>query len=414
MLADKVKNTIEQYHMLKHGDRVVVAVSGGVDSAALLDMLLRLKNDYSLELIVAHLNHNLRGKDSRSDLFFVKSLSEKYGLEFIAKTLNKGTLKAKGQSLQAEARRARYRFFETVIGQTGADKVATAHTADDQAETVLMRLIKGAGARGLSGIPAKRGHYIRPLIEVTRAELERHIKENHLSFVLDKSNSDRRYLRNSIRLDLIPYIEKHYNPNIKEALSRSAILIARDEGHLRREAQRAFTDVMVDRTRDDMVLDRKKLISLDEAICARIFLLGLNVLGVDTEGFYNPHFETFLKLLKGKRPNASFNLPCGVRIVREYERIVLTLKEKTAQKKTVEKILVVPGMTEAPELASLFKTSVLRKKPSLNNRDKQVAYLDMDSLEKPLIVRTFRPGDRIAPLGMKGRKKVKEIFIEKK
>ena len=247
-MIEKVKETIKHFAMVEGGDHLLVAVSGGMDSVALLHLLMALREPLDIQLTVCHLNHSLRGEESIRDEEFVRSLAESLGLAFEGGREDlRAITRERDGSLQEVARAVRYAFFEEVALRTGATKVALGHTSDDNAETVLMRFIKGSSARGLRGIPPVRERYIRPLIETGRGEVETFIRERGIEYVEDSSNRTMNYLRNRIRGELIPFIEEKYNPNLRETLNREASVIARDDDYLSCEAERASGGVVVER-----------------------------------------------------------------------------------------------------------------------------------------------------------------------
>src|SRR3990170_7905509 len=204
--------------MLSGGQTVVAAVSGGAGSVVMTHLLLELSEELGLRLIAAHMDHGLRGEESRRDHDFVKGLAKRLGLEFVSKRLKKGELKGLGGSPQEAARVKRYAFFSDVALKYKAQRVSLGHTSDDQAETVIMRLLKGSSLSGLSGIPPVRGVFVRPLIQSIRASIEEYAREHGIAFVTDYTNLTVKYLRNRVRLELLPKLAKEYNPSIKETL----------------------------------------------------------------------------------------------------------------------------------------------------------------------------------------------------
>jgi tRNA(Ile)-lysidine synthase len=410
MLA-KVRDTIERHGMLSGKETVVVCVSGGVDSAVLLHVLSKLTDEYSLKLVVAHLNHNLRAKESSRDLNFVRTLAKGLGLKFAGKTLRAGELKKAGRSVQEAAREKRYAFFEETAVKFGATKIALGHTEDDQAETVLMRLLKGSSLTGLTGIPAVRGRFIRPLIEVSRAEIEDYAQKAGIKHVLDSSNLKDKYLRNDIRLNLIPYLMKNYNPNIVETLARTASVLRADDDYLEQVARTVAPSLVLEERKGGVVLERGKLAALHEALSSRVFLFAAELLGKRAE-ISSTHIKSFIKIIKGEKPNATADLP-GVRIAREYGRVIVSLPE---DRKPVffKATLKVPGSTVVRGAGAVFKATLLKKGPSSLAGGEKTAYFDLDEIEGPVTIRQIAPGDKMAPFGMKGTKKLKDIFIEKK
>lgn len=407
-----VRESILKFGMLKGGERVLLAVSGGADSTAMLHALHALKDELGLKLAVCHLNHNLRGAESERDFNFVKKTAKGLGILFEGKKLKPGELKKlKGESLQAAAREKRYAFFEEAAGKRASDRVALGHTLDDQAETVLMRLIKGSGPEGLSGIPPVRDRFIRPLIETSREEVEGFLRDRKLGYIIDSSNLLPKYLRNDLRLNLIPLIRKKYNPNIIEALARAGFTLSEENDFLRTVAKEALSAAVLERKKDKLVLSRKTLLELHGAILSRVFFEAAALL--ERRGdVYGAHLDSFLKLVKGDNPGSAVDLPEGLKIFREYEKVIFTTAP-AADRKPFGRALKVPGTTVIEEAGVSLKASVIRKAPS-SFGSPDIVYFDYEKLPKPVMVRQFEPGDRMVPFGLSGHKKLKEIFIEKK
>ncbi len=415
----KALNTIKKHGMLSHGRTVVAGVSGGIDSMAMLHVLMRLQGRYGLKIRVCHLNHNLRAGESRRDHDFVRDFCGKNGLEFAGRTLRKGSLKNLEISLQEAAREKRLAFFHEIAFKAGASAIALGHTLDDQAETVLMRLIKGSSLNGLSGMSATRGKLIRPLIDVSRAEIERYAKENKVPHVVDSSNLKPDYLRNRLRLRLIPYIKRNFNPNIIPTIARTACSLKRDDDFLEGISEEALKNAVILRERDSVVLSRASIEKTHDAVKARVFLKALRGFFdyAGDDGFSSAHVSAFLNLLSGKSPDAELDIAHGIKVKREYEKIILSRglsRHKPKSPEYFEAYLKIPGITTVKSAGFAFISRIQKTMPKDLGKDKDRAYFDYDKLVFPVLARSFKHGDRIAPLGMKGHKKVKEIFIEGK
>ena len=420
MIVDKVKKTIRDHAMIDRGDAVLLCVSGGVDSMALLDIFLSIKDDLNLSLSVCHLNHNLRGAESARDQRFVEKVVQEKGLEFYTRTLSEGELTGTGGSIQDRARVARYAFFIEAATKLGAARIALAHNLDDQAETVLMRLLKGTSLKGLRGIPAVRGPYIRPLIEAARAEIEEYAKVRGVEFVEDSSNESTKYLRNQLRLELIPLLEKDYNPAVKEALSSLSASLKRDYAFIEHEAELLFA-----RAREDdqdgvgagrLAFSRKLLVEAPDALSTRVFLRAVEEVKGDTLDFYAVHVDAFLSLLASIDPGASVDLPGGLRLRRVYEEVILEAEAEDASADVYDVELALPGDTPLGGTCETFKAEILDGASRIEE-DNHTAFFDLDSLsaiDAPLRVRCFRPGDRMRPMGLRGTKKLKDIFVDDK
>lgn len=410
-LIQQVKKTIKEWKMLSGGETVIAAVSGGADSVVMLHVLLELSGELGLKLIVAHMDHGLRGRESTRDHDFVRDLSGRLSLEFVSRRLEKGELKGLKGSAQEAARLRRYAFLEETAAKHKAKRVALGHTSDDQSETVLMRLMKGASLSGLSGIPPQRGIFIRPLIQSTRSSVEGYARARSLAYVIDSSNLTTKYLRNSVRLELLPYLEKKYNPSIKEALARTSLVLSRDDEFIEGAASRAFSRALVRKKADAVVFDRAKLLRMHRALCSRVFLRAVHGLGLEAD-LSSAHVDAFYGILTGASPNASIALPGGVAARREYTMLVVS--KAPPQGATGEISLTVPGTTVTGGLQAIYARII--RPPRKFATGPEVAWFDYDALVSAggLSARPPRPGDRITPFGMTGTRKLKDIFIDAK
>lgn len=416
-MIKKVRDAIRKYRMCDAGDTVAVAVSGGVDSVVLLHALTEAAKALSLKLVVCHLNHNLRGRESGRDLAFVKGLSKRLGLRFAGARLKAGELSGReGVSLQALARAKRYEFLDAVARRHGARKVALGHTLDDQAETVVMRLIKGSSLKGLSSIPPIRGPFIRPLIETSREEIEGFAADNGIEYVIDSSNLSDKYLRNDIRQNLMPLLKREYNPNIAATLSRVATALRLDDEFMDASARAALKKALLSTGRGPVVIDCAALLSLHPALVNRAFLIAARPLCPDAEAWFTSvHIDSFHALVSGVKPNASIDLPGGLRAVREYGRVIVTAAGKKNPRRSV-RTLKVPGTTVIRDAGYSFIAEVVEKAPRNIEAGPWSACFDYGAVAEAggVRIRQMEPGDRMSPMGMKGSKKLKDIFIDAK
>lgn len=417
-LASKVRATVLRLGMLSPGDGVVVAVSGGADSVALLHLLLELRDEFDLCLEVAHLQHGLRGEEGREDALFVQSLAESLGLPFHLKEVDLPVLKAEKRrgNLEALGREARYRFFAALAGERGLGKVATAHTRDDQVETLLMWLLRGSGRKGLGGMPPVQKlrwaevSVIRPLIEVSRWEVLSYLAARDLEYRTDRTNLDTGLLRNWIRLKLLPGLREAIDPHIDERLAQLGDLMREEETFLDGVARERLGLVV---RREE--LERQPLLRETKAMQRRIIRLWLAEKLGDVRGLAFRHVEEALRFVNEGPPQGSVSLPGGWSLVREYETLRLARAERK-QRRPAEYSYPLPSVGTIVIREAGMKIHVSRDYPSLENypRSEAEALFDLSSLPEPLTLRNFRPGDRFQPLGMKGHKKVKELFVEKK
>lgn len=415
MLIKEVKKTINKYGMLTRGDKVLVAVSGGPDSVALLYLLYDLSSELELSLVVAHLNHGLRGEESRKEADFVKELAGKLDLPIELSSIDLPALKRSWRlNVQEAARRARYRFFEEAAGKCSAQRIAIGHNADDQAETVLMRMLRGTGTRGLGGVHPVRGKYIRPLIEIPRHRILKFLEKKELPFVTDSSNLKTSYLRNKIRLKLLPELEREYNPGVQKNLLRIASILREEEGILESAADEAWKHTCKSQLRDQVVFDVPSLLNQPLSLQFRLLRRAIEAVSGSLWGIDFDHIEALIKLAGSKYPNKLIHLPRGLLAERSYRKLILR-KGTLPKGKSFQYTLKVPGMTRLKELNQELRARILTDRKQVSfAKDENRAYFDYHRLELPLLVRNFRPGDRFQPLGMKGMKKVKDYFIEKK
>lgn len=337
MLIDKIKETIEKYNMLRKGDRVVVGVSGGPDSVTLLYTLRALKDKLSLDLHIAHLDHMFRKGESKQDALFVRNLAKRLKLPVsIGREDVPREAKLKKVSSEEAARFARYNFLLKVAKEVGAKKIAVGHTKDDQAETVLMRLIRGAGLSGLNGIPPTRklnGYVIiRPLIEIWRSELDGFLKENNIAIRRDSSNLNLFYLRNKIRHKLIPILKK-YNPNIKQILANTAGNLTIDYQFLRNESQKALEKCKIKTTHAlrgcpelKIILSLKKFLKYHRAIQRMMARLAIEKIKQDTRRLTYQHWRELEDLIDNRHGGSIVDLPKSISVLKKQNRLIFYLR----------------------------------------------------------------------------------------
>ncbi len=409
-ILSRVMGTIRRYSMIEPCSHIGVAVSGGIDSVALLDILASQQQELHITLSILHLNHGIRGKEAARDQRFVQELSERYSLPYLDQEVDVPAYrKEHSLSLQEAARELRYLFFEQVMDTHNLDKVAIGQTADDQAETVLMRLIKGGGARGLKGIPPVREGYIRPLIEVWREELLQYVRHRGLSFVQDSSNLKKDYLRNRIRHELLPALSE-YNPSIKERLLHLAEILGEDASFLEGLADEIAKGIcMADH---EVSISIPSLLSLPAALQARV--LQHAFVRLSSGGILEyPHITGVMALIQREGGTKRVALPKGYWAQRSYDTLVLGKQEESPAGMAGEIEITIPGKTRLEGLAMELEAALAkgRAKPKA---DADTAFLDFQRLTLPLRCRTFQPGDSFIPLGMESPKKLKNLFIDLK
>ena len=408
--------TINKYHMLSGGEKVLAGVSGGIDSMVLLTLLQQFVEMSKGEIIVAHLNHRLRGKESDRDEAFVKNVAEVMGLICMTKKINVGDIAMKeGLNLQDAARRERYNFFEEVFKDQGCDRIAVGHNADDQAETMLMRIIRGSGIRGLGGIPPERGVIIRPLIELSREDIANYASTKGIDFIEDSSNLKDSYLRNKLRLQLIPTL-KEYNPRICNELNLLSSINRDVESYLQDEAEKVFQRAICpeNKNEDALFLDVSIFNAIPAALKAKVVMKAVEQLAGNLSGLFSVHILDVENLALNAVSGRSINLPKGMIVSLEYGRLIFSYIPRSKGDISFKCPLNILGDTIIKEAGIILRTSKTMPDDSISADDKKSIYLDMKRFIEPLEVRSFIAGDRIRIKGMSGRKKLKDLFVDEK
>jgi tRNA(Ile)-lysidine synthase len=390
-----------------------VGVSGGPDSVCLLHILYELRQALEIRLIVAHFDHGLREKEDEAETRFVQHLASSMSLAF---ETEKASLLREGitSSLEERARNARYGFFEKLKDKHHAQKIALGHNLNDQAETVLMRLLRGSGPSGLTGIPPIREKtIIRPLIEVKREEIESYLKARDLSYVMDSSNLETDYLRNRIRLELLPRLLE-YQPRLIEHLGQLSRIMGSDNNYLEGHAEDWLAREGGQNAAGDILIPVQPFTELPEPIRNRVTRHLLRKLRNDLRSIDHSHIQSVSDLAKSKRPQGTLHLPNGLTVKRIYDKLAFMggeMDKSVAFHYDLDGV----GTYYLEEIGRSITLEEIHRDANFNLQSQEwTAYLDADKIQYPLILRNFRPGDRFVPLGMAGHKKIKDFFIDLK
>ena len=438
LLAQRLLTDLKKQEMLRPGDRVGVAVSGGADSVALLLLLLELREKLGVVLSVVHFNHKLRGKASDADEKFVAKLAAKHGLEFhnISVDVAKKAKKERA-NLEDAARRARYDYFRSLAESGVCKRIAVAHTADDQAETVVAHLLRGTGLAGLGGIHPISRPVVRPLLGVRRNELRHFLRARKQTWREDATNRDTKRMRARIRKKLLPLLEKQFQPAIVKHLATLAELAREDEAFLYALAE--ARTVMLAQKKDGQVriavddlsqpwkreefnaentefAEKKKALStrmvrrIVEKVKPRAGQLGAN------------HVEAVLELARSGQSGSSISLPGGVEVRKDRDALVFQAVEnaggralQSAPRKYEYKIDLAGGDAglRVAELGCVFRLRVIDWPPKRGETSRDGAVLDRDRLHFPMVLRNWRPGDRLRPMGHRSAQKLKRLLNER-
>ena len=327
MIKDEVLETIKKYNLIENNDKIVLGVSGGPDSISMLYILNELSKSLNFEIFVAHINHGIR-EESTSDEEYVEKWCEKFGIQFFALHVKIEQI-AKAQKLGVEetGRKIRYEFFEEIAKKVGANKIAVAHNKNDKAETIIMNILRGSGSKGLCGIQAKQNNIIRPLIEVSRQEIEEFCNEKKLEPRIDKTNFENEYTRNKIRNIVIPYIKEEFNPNIVNSLNRLSEIMTEQEEYISEEIEKQYKNILINEIKSNeneyniIVFDLKKFNNLPKLIEKKVILLAIQKLFGTVKRIEKIHLEDMIKLCNNNIGNKYLTPNKNLRIVIKNKQI---------------------------------------------------------------------------------------------
>lgn len=405
---EKINKTIRKYSMLSEGDSVLIGLSGGPDSVCLTIILDKLRDNFNLSLYAVYINHGLRPDEIVREISSCRSLCDRLGIRFIPKSINlEEYVRENNLNLQEAARDLRYRMFEKISEELRVTKLALGHNADDQAETVLMRLVRGAGRRGMSGIPPVRGNIIRPLIDIKREEIEAYLAEVNEPFLTDSSNLKEDYFRNWLRHNIIPEIKKQ-NPSFVDSIVKSAEIFRDEDAYLEVIVTKTLMRLITGKTDNSIELFLIPLENIEKPILRRIMRRVLSEIGVD-RGIDLGHVDDILRLIKENQSGDMLNLPRGIRVVKKYSTLLLTTEELSSG--------FTPCAFEVPGKVTLEEAGiVINAEVSETMQDgcdgKMTAVLDFDRLVFPLYIRMREDGDFFYPAGFGMRKKLQDFFVD--
>lgn len=413
-MIEKVIENIEQNQMFNYGDKVVVGFSGGPDSACLVHVLHTLKERLGIEVIAAHVNHCLRGEEADRDEQYVEEFCKKIGIQcYIKREDIHKVSKENGISCEMAGREIRYEFFQEVLKKVDGQKIAIAHNANDQAETVLMRMMRGAGLEGLVGIKAVRDDiYVRPILTIDRKEIEEYCEVNNLNPRIDKTNLENIFARNKVRLELIPYIQDNFNKDIIESLNRMAETIKTDNDYINEMVRNCFSEYCT-KEKGKIVISKNAFLQ-HEAILTRIIRVALGYVKGDLRNFEKVHIYDIINLQKhstGKR----IMLPGNVEALNNYGSINLYIKKQREPLENKSYILDIDKVNDICEAGiEVDMQKHIVQKSFQFTKNNLIKYFDYDKINSYISLRFRKNGDKFSPLGMKGSKKLKDLFMDLK
>ena len=405
---------IKEKNIVKSGDKILVGLSGGPDSVCMLSLLCSIREGEKIEIAAAHINHMLRGEEANKDEEYSKKLCEELGVRFFSKRIdiNKYALET-GKSSELAGREARYNFFNEIINKINFNKIATAHNANDQAETILMRIMRGTGLEGLGGIPVEReGKYIRPILFMKREEVEQYCKENNLTPHIDATNLERIYSRNKVRLDILPYMKNNFNPNVVETINRMALLLQEDNNFIEEEVNKVYKNNCTEK--DNSIVINKMLFEKHNSIVTRVIRKALFTINKSNYDMEMKNIEDIIEL-RNLGTNKRVDLPKGIYAENVYGDIIIKKREVVESRVSNELILDKKDILHNEVIFDeyIINFHVNNNKDIKQENNELIKSFDYDKINS-VTIRFRKDGDRIIPLGMKGSKKLKDIFIDMK
>ena len=421
--------------MVRSGDSILVAVSGGPDSVALVHILVALAPILSLRLAIAHLNHGLRSQESERDAEFVASVAYNLKLPLFSDKIDVRRYRERQRlSPEEAARNIRYDFLNQVAEKNDFSKIAVGHHLDDNAELVLMFLLRGSGPLGLSGIPPVRSgmppgegaKIIRPLIDLKRSEIIDYLAHKQLQFVSDSSNTHHGYLRNRIRHELIPELATNYNPNIVQTLNRLASVVGSEERWMETLIEPVFSSVLMQQDSEAIRLSLKSLGDIPLAARRRVIRKAIKQVKGDLRRVAFFHIDSVMRLATKGPVAGSIDLPDRVQAQRDQDSLIIIKQNRPLRLRGGDDSpgrragyayeISTPGSVFVKEAGVHLKLTEINIETiaDINEAGQQIAFFDINKLKFPLLVRSFQPGDRFSPLGMVGTQKLKKFFINNK
>ncbi len=410
----RVHKTIIGYSMLSGNDHILIGLSGGPDSVCMAIVMDRLKTEFNLSLSAVYIDHGLRPEEIKGEIDFCKKFCDDRQIDFYTKAVDVRTyMKEKGSNLQQAARELRYRVYEETANQAGASKIALGHNADDQAETVLMRLLSGAGRKGLSGIPPVRGNIIRPLIECSRQEIEGYlanVRPLHVGtpYMVDSSNLKNDYFRNWLRNTFMEEIKKR-NPRVIDDICRSARILREEDDYLEIVVTKTLMRLISRKSDSSIELFLTPLGTIEKPVLRRVLRRAIDAVK-GLRGIDFVHVEDIMKLIKKGRSGDRLDLPKGIRVIKDYS----LLKISTEEPARICEYELQPSSEVQIREAGIRLKAVVEEKLEQEADGKTEALFDAAAVRFPLKIRPRFEGDFFFPAGFGKRKKLQDFFVDEK
>ncbi|UCH80402.1 MAG: tRNA lysidine(34) synthetase TilS [Nitrospiraceae bacterium] len=408
-IIDRAVKTIKKHSMINRGDTILIGLSGGPDSVCLTVILDKLRHNFNISLHALYVNHGLRPDENTKEEAFCKELCERLGVIFHTRSVNvKSVASEKRCNVQETARELRYELLEDLAEDVKASKIAVGHNADDQAETIFMRLVRGSGRRGLSGILPVRGSIIRPLIEIERSMIETFLdNEMGHSFLRDSSNLNEDYLRNWLRINVMNEVKKH-NPSLIKDLSRTADILREEDNYLEIIVTKTLMRLVSRKNDSSIELFLTPLEALEKSLLRRVLRRAIDATS-GLRGISFVHVEDIIELIRNGTSGDRIIMPKGLRAIRNYATLKLTLE---VPESFSEHILDVPGEIIIPEQGVIIEAEIIKQEIESDGRN--ISICDLQALSLPLRIRPRQDGDFFYPRGLGRKKKLQDFFVDEK
>ena len=407
-VEQKALKFIDENHLIEKGDKVLVALSGGADSVFLLSFLLKFRNRFKIEVAAFHLNHKLRGKTAKEDEKYCIDLCSKNKIELVNVARDVKTyVKKMKVSIEEAGREIRYYELSKAASITGCTKIATAHNASDNVETVLLNFIKGTGLKGLTGIPIRRENIIRPILSLTADEIRKYLKANKIPFRIDESNRNLDYERNFLRNEIIPKLKQRLNPRLEEKVSNTSKIISEIDSFIQKQIEKISIQA-VKFDRNVLRINSNAVLKLDVSLLS-IFLKTVIEKNLQIELTSENIFA--LVDLVNSQTGKSAHLKENVIASKERNELIIGQKSSARTQKAICKIKVGQALSVDGKIISISKVS---RKMFKFTQDKSVEFVSGDTLKDSFEIRKWKAGDKFQPIGMKGTKKISDFLSDEK
>lgn len=407
-IDEKIIRFIEEYKLIKRGDKILIALSGGPDSVFLLNFLLKYRKKYEIEIGAMLVNHMIRGEEADKDEKFCRKICAQLGVDYHSIKRNVPAFaKLNKISIEEAAREIRYKELVKVQKKFGYNKIATAHNCSDNAETVFLNLIKGTGLKGLSGIPIRRENIIRPILTITKDEILEYLKKNHIQYSIDKTNLSNVYERNFVRNEMFPKIKKHLNPKFEQTLFKSSLVLKKQLTVLNSAIGIISEHVIIKKKKDKLEIDIDKLSTIAKSIWSDVIKFS-----IERNFSVQVSFNDCNKIISlfSNQIGKSINITNGLTALRERGKVLVYIKR---QQKKSEHVEIKIGGSGTINNKKIF-INFFEENLAVYSESRKIEYINADKVSPTFILRFWKNGDRFYPLGLKGSKKVSDFLNDQK